>query len=75
MTDKRRLKTSAGELEASIDPTQTAGARGPIPLRDDQVLESLAHQSRERIPIAPPDDGRYEEDGSRRLTRDPAAQT
>ncbi len=46
MAEKPQLTTSAGVRIAANQYSQTAG---PLPMQDDQLLEKLAHQNRERI--------------------------
>ena len=50
MTHKPILTTTAGAPIADNQNSLTAGARGPVLLQDYQLIEKLAHQSRERIP-------------------------
>src|ERR1700682_735844 len=44
------LTTTAGAPIADNQNSLTAGQRGPVLLKDYQLLEKLAHQNRERIP-------------------------
>jgi catalase len=48
-----QLTTSAGNPIADNQNSLTAGPRGPLLLQDDQLIEKLAHQNRERIPERP----------------------
>ncbi len=48
MTDK--LRTESGAPVADNQNSQTAGARGPVLLQDQHLLEKLARFNRERIP-------------------------
>ena len=50
MKKPERLTTTAGAPIADNQNSLTAGERGPLLLRDWQLLEKLAHQNRERIP-------------------------
>jgi catalase len=45
-----RLTTAAGAPIADNQNSLTAGPRGPVLLQDQQLLEKLAAQNRERIP-------------------------
>ncbi|MGA9138468.1 MAG: catalase [Methylovirgula sp.] len=45
-----KLTTTAGAPVPDNQNSITAGPRGPVLLRDYQLLEKLAHQNRERIP-------------------------
>jgi catalase len=44
------LTTTAGNPVAGNQNSITAGPRGPVLMKDYQLLEKLAHQNRERIP-------------------------
>ncbi len=44
------LTTSAALPIADNQNSSTAGARGPVQMRDWRLVEKVAHQSRERIP-------------------------
>ena len=48
---KKIMTTSAGNKIADNQNSQTAGEFGPILMQDYQLLEKLAHQNRERIPL------------------------
>src|SRR6266849_5183399 len=48
-----QLTTSAGNPVADNQNSLTAGPRGPLLLKDYQLIEKLAHQNRERIPERP----------------------
>ncbi|HEY0033624.1 MAG TPA: catalase, partial [Devosia sp.] len=50
MTDRPRLTTTAGAPVADNNNAKTVGPRGPVLLEDNQLIEKLAHQNRERIP-------------------------
>jgi catalase len=44
------MTTTGGNPVADNQNSITAGPRGPLLMQDDQLLEKLAHQNRERIP-------------------------
>jgi catalase len=46
-----QLTTSAGNSIADNQNSLSAGPRGPLLLQDYQLIEKLAHQNRERIPV------------------------
>src|SRR3990172_7828401 len=50
MSKKPTLSTTAGAPVADNQNSITAGPRGPVLLQDYQLIEKLAHQTRERIP-------------------------
>jgi len=50
ISDKVTLTTTAGAPIADNQNAITAGRHGPVLLQDYQLLETLAHQNRERIP-------------------------
>jgi catalase len=51
MADERpAMTTTAGAPVPDNQNSMTAGPRGPLLMQDYQLLEKLAHQSRERIP-------------------------
>jgi len=50
LNEAPRLTTTAGGPVADNQNSLSAGPRGPLLMRDWQVLEKLAHQSRERMP-------------------------
>lgn len=50
MTKPPRLTTSAGAPVVDNQNSLSAGPRGPLLLQDNQLIEKLAHQNRERIP-------------------------
>jgi catalase len=47
---KKTLTTTAGAPIADNQNSMTAGPLGPLLVQDYQLLETLAHQNRERIP-------------------------
>jgi catalase len=50
MLNKPTLTTTAGAPVSNNRDSLTAGERGPLLQQDYQLLEKLAHQSRERVP-------------------------
>jgi catalase len=50
MAKRPTRTTSAGNPVADNQNSITAGPRGPVLLQDYQLIEKLAHQTRERIP-------------------------
>jgi len=50
MVDKPTMTTTAGAPIPDNQNSLTAGERGPVLLQDNQLIEKLAHQNRERIP-------------------------
>mgnify|MGYP005848984649 CR=1 FL=1 len=51
--DPKILTTSAGAPVADNQNSLTAGRPGPVLLQDVHLIEKLAHQNRERIPVDP----------------------
>ncbi|MGZ9005109.1 MAG: catalase [Burkholderiales bacterium] len=50
MADRPVLTTAAGAPVGDDQNSVTAGPRGPLLMQDDQPIEKLAHQTRERFP-------------------------
>lgn len=50
MADRPVLTTAAGAPIGDDQNSVTAGPRGPLLMQDDQLIEKLAHQNRERFP-------------------------
>ena len=50
MSKKPTLTATAGAPISDNQNSITVGPRGPLLIQDYQLIEKLAHQSRERIP-------------------------
>jgi catalase len=50
MTKRPTLTTSVGAPIGDNQNSVTAGQHGPVLLQDYRLIETLAHQNRERIP-------------------------
>ena len=50
MADRPVLTTAAGAPVGDDQNSVTAGPRGPLLMQDGQLIEKLAHQTRERFP-------------------------